>query len=267
MSATVGGTTTRRSLHHFYRYDRTPRNRRDMRAGLGARSREEEYCGAQRAGCQRRDLPWRGAGVWPPEGWPSYARYEGNSVRAFRERGCLCNPLIRDAPADRRVHAREARRRADRARRPRFAATGPADRSRHQNVLLKPLDATWANHADHPHHPAPTPPPTPARQPRRLLAHPGEMALVRPRLGLDRERDASRRSPPSRCPRAPASAASAAAATPPPEPAHAHAGPRPPSERPRCCAGRATASGERKARAQPPPAAARQRPLGPRRLR
>src|SRR5664279_5325683 len=69
----------------------------------------------------------------------------------------------------------------------------PIDRD-HQNVLLKPLDAACANQADHWHRAASTPPPTPARRPRRLVAHPSEMAIVvRPRLRLDREPDAGRR--------------------------------------------------------------------------
>src|SRR5450631_1232636 len=69
----------------------------------------------------------------------------------------------------------------------------PIDRD-HQNVLLKSLDAACANQADHWHRAASTPPPTPAGQPRRLLAHPSEMAIVVcPRFRLDREPDAGRR--------------------------------------------------------------------------
>jgi hypothetical protein len=69
----------------------------------------------------------------------------------------------------------------------------PIDRD-HQHGLLNPLDATRANHAHDRHGAAPTPTPTPPRQPRSLLAHPSEMAIViRPRLGLDHERDAGRR--------------------------------------------------------------------------
>ena len=60
--------------------------------------------------------------------------------------------------------------------------------------MLDPLDATRANEADHRHGAAPTPPPTPARQPRRLFLHPGEMAIVvAPRLGLDGERNSGGR--------------------------------------------------------------------------
>ena len=127
----------------------------------------------------------------------------------------------------------------------------PIDRD-HQNVLLKPLDAACANQADHWHRAASTPPPTPARQPRRLFAHPSEMAIVvRPASSSrSRTRRRSARSPTSRCPLAPATAASDAAATPPSEAARTRAGPRPPSERPRGCARRATASGERRTRAR-----------------
>ena len=107
--------------------------------------------------------------------------------------GHLCNRLIRAAVAE-EVSGFRARRRAtestDRASQHRDQ---PIDRD-HQNVLLKPLDAACANHADHWHRAASTPPPTPARQPRRLLAHPSEMAIVvRPRLRLDHERDTGRR--------------------------------------------------------------------------
>ncbi len=86
----------------------------------------------------------------------------------------------------------------------------PIDRD-HQNVLLKPLDAACANQADHWHRAASAPPPTPARQPRRLFAHPSDMAIVVcPRFRLDPEPDAGRRdrqrvdvpssSPPQRVP-------------------------------------------------------------------
>jgi hypothetical protein len=61
-------------------------------------------------------------------------------------------------------------------------------------MLLNPLDPPRANHADDRRRAAPTPPPTPARQPRRLLAHPSEMAIVvRPRFRLDGERESGRR--------------------------------------------------------------------------
>ena len=65
----------------------------------------------------------------------------------------------------------------------------PIDRD-HEDTLLNPLDATRTNQTDHRHRAAPTPTPAPSRQPRRLVAHPSEMAIVvRPRFGLDRERD------------------------------------------------------------------------------
>ena len=69
----------------------------------------------------------------------------------------------------------------------------PIDRD-HEDAVLDPLDATRANEADHRHGAAPTPPPTPARQPRRLFPHPGEMAIVvAPRLGLDGEHNSGGR--------------------------------------------------------------------------
>jgi hypothetical protein len=73
----------------------------------------------------------------------------------------------------------------------------------------------------------------------------------------------------SRCPRARATAVSAAAASPPPEAAQARAEPHPLSGRPRGCAVRAAASGERRARARPrgrewrPPRIPPPRPRGP----
>jgi hypothetical protein len=69
----------------------------------------------------------------------------------------------------------------------------PIDRD-HQNVLLKPLDATRADNAQHRYRAASTPAPTPTRQPCRLVAHPREVAIVEAhRLGLDGERDSGRR--------------------------------------------------------------------------
>jgi hypothetical protein len=69
----------------------------------------------------------------------------------------------------------------------------PIDRD-HQHALLDPLDAARANQAHDRHRAASTPPPTPPRQPRRLLAHPSEMPIVvRPRFRLDHEPDAGRR--------------------------------------------------------------------------
>jgi hypothetical protein len=85
-------------------------------------------------------------------------------------------------------------------------------------------------------------------------------AVVGSRLRLDCHRDPSwRRSPPTRCPRCPASGWSAAVAIPPPQGAPAHVGPRPRSELRPGCARRAAAIGgcEGRARPRPPEAAGR----------
>ena len=55
----------------------------------------------------------------------------------------------------------------------------PIDRD-HEDAVLDPLDATWANQADHWHGAASRSPPTPPLKPCRLVAHPNEMRSSTP---------------------------------------------------------------------------------------
>ena len=153
-------------------------------------------------------------------------------MRAFRQRGYLCTRLIRDAPAGRRARACQARRRADRASRRRFAAPGSADRSRPRARRAQPA----RRHAGEPGRP-------PAR--RRADTNADAAATATPPVRAP-ERDAnprtssslsrsripgpSARSPASRCPPVLATVSSAAVANPRVQELQALAGPRPRSE-------------------------------------
>jgi hypothetical protein len=127
----------------------------------------------------------------------------------------------------------------------------------HQNLIFDPLDAPGTDETDDakgtvagPSSPAP-------RQPRRLLAHPSEMA----NSSRSRPQFRSARSPTSQCLPHPATGANAAAASPPPAAERAHAAPRPPTGRRLDCDQRAKASAERRDQAlRPRGAAARREP-------
>ena len=127
----------------------------------------------------------------------------------------------------------------------------PVDRH-HHDVMLDALDAPRTDQT-HDAKSAATCPPSPAsRQPRRLLSNSSEVThVVRPRFGLDRNRDAGG----SDCHRVDVALAtptsrSAEGASPPPRGVRARAAPRPPSGRRLDCAARARRSGERRGRAR-----------------
>ena len=180
---------------------------------------------------------------------PRFARYAGNSVRRYGNGATPATCSFEILPVA-EESARAARRRAERAHGPRFVAPGSADRSRPPERSARAAGRR-VRERDRP--PAPRRADTiagagatampPARAPERDGDGHTSSFSSRPRT-----RRRSARSPASRCPRVLATAASAAAATPRSEAAQVHAGPRPPNQRPRGCARRATASDERRAR-------------------
>jgi hypothetical protein len=165
---------------------------------------------------------------------PARRGTQGNSVRAFGERGCLCNP----------AHSRRSRRPKS-PRRPSSSASQPSPPTPlRRDGISRSIETTRASCSSRWTPRARTRQTTPAPHRENTTADADATAMPpgrAPERAIANPTPAG--SPTNRCRLGPATGANDAAATPPPKAASARAGPRPPSKHPRRCARRATASG------------------------